>query len=296
MNDLVERARKCAVSAGRTGRAQYRAAEQDERLARWLGWTSTALSALVGTSIFADWVRLHPVPFGIAAAAAAALSALARSAKLDERANAHRDAGAEYGRLRRRADSLRLQIEGADIGDRSKAILELDQIGESLSELAKTTRSLPDGVYLPASRAFDADHREYFPSPITHAGGVVVRGEGPARQYLVVQARKKSENWVLPKGHVKADESLEVAARREVLEETGVAAAVWADLDTVGFDTKDGRVEAQFYLMTALKEGPSTEHREKRWLSFEEAMVLLKFKESKRLVAQAYVEARRAET
>jgi len=88
MEDLIVRANKYAISAGRTGEGQYRAAERDERFARWLSWVSTALSAVVGTSIFADWVKTYPLPFGLAAIVAAALSAVQRTSKLDERAEA----------------------------------------------------------------------------------------------------------------------------------------------------------------------------------------------------------------
>ncbi len=70
MDDLIARANKYAVNAGRTGEGQRRAAESNERLGRWLSWASTALSAVVGTSIFADWIKTYPVPFGLVAVVA----------------------------------------------------------------------------------------------------------------------------------------------------------------------------------------------------------------------------------
>jgi hypothetical protein len=77
-------------------------------------------------------------------------------------------AGAEYGRLRRQADMLRLRIEGGDI-TREAALLQLDLFGEKLSDLAKEARVLPDGIYKRAAHQFDKTHSEYQPSINTHA-------------------------------------------------------------------------------------------------------------------------------
>ncbi|BDV43933.1 hypothetical protein GURASL_28560 [Geotalea uraniireducens] len=289
MDDLIARANKYAVSAGRTGEGQYRAAERADRFARWLSWASTALSAIVGTSIFSDWIKTYPLQFGfgLAAIVAAALSAVQRTSKLDERAEAHRAAGAEYGRLRRRADMFRLRLEGGDV-ERKMGFEELEKIGEDLSCLAKKTRALPDSIYKPAAKTFDDMHQEYFTIAPTHAGGVVVRSNNSTIQYLVVQTKNEPHEWVLPKGHIERGESTEQAARREVLEETGVETAVRDVLDIVEFSAPNGRVKAQFFLMEMVRESPPREGRERQWLNFNEAMDSLKFKESRRLVCQAY--------
>lgn len=159
--DLINRVNKYALGAGRTQEGQYDGAKRDERMANWLGWTSALLSAAVGTSIFAQWANKFPIPLGMAAIVAAALAAIQRTAKLAERADAHRLAGAEYGRLRRRADMLRLRIEGGDI-QRQAALQQLDSIGEKLSDLAKKARVLDSRVYDRAKDRFDREHQEYF--------------------------------------------------------------------------------------------------------------------------------------
>ena len=46
----------------------------------------------------------------------------------------------------------------------------------------------------------------------SHAGGVVRRGKGKSREYLLVQASKNPNEWVLPKGHIEPSESAEAAA------------------------------------------------------------------------------------
>ena len=63
------------------------------------------------------------------------------------------------------------------------------------------------------------------------AGGVVLDGDGPDARVLVVH-RPAYDDWSLPKGHVDAGEALTDTARREVAEETGVAATITADAGT----------------------------------------------------------------
>jgi len=231
MDDLISRAKKYARGAGQTQEGQRRAAEKVERLSRWISWVSVVLSAVVGTSIFAEWIRTYPIPFGLAAITAAALGALQRTSKLEERAEDHRVVAAEYGGLRRRVDMLRLRLEGGDV-TRQIGLAQLDQIGEDLSILAKKASPLPDSIYKPAKKSFKKTHREYYSSSPTHAGGVVFRQGEDTIQYLIVQALGKPNEWVLPKGHIKQGESPEQAARREVLEEAGILTAIWDILVT----------------------------------------------------------------
>jgi ADP-ribose pyrophosphatase YjhB (NUDIX family) len=288
MEDLVERTKKYARSAGRTGLGHYKAAKLSEWSDQWLGRTSVALSAVVGTSIFAHWVQRNEVLFGLVAVLAAGLSAVQGASKLAERAEAHRIAGAEYGRLRRQADMLRLRLEAGDI-TREKGLAELDRIGEELSELAKQSRALSDSIYYSAIKRFDKDHLEYFESGPSHAGGVVIRREGTTVKYLIVNAKIKPDEWVLPKGHIEPGESAEQAARREVREETGVEAAVREPLDLVEFSAPRGRVQAQFFLMEAVNESQPREDRQVKWCTYDEAVRYLSFKEARRLICQAHV-------
>jgi 8-oxo-dGTP pyrophosphatase MutT (NUDIX family) len=118
---------------------------------------------------------------------------------------------------------------------------------------------------------------------LTHAGGIVVRGEGDRPRYLLVRARLDPTQWVIPKGHIEAREAPEEAALREVREEAGVAARVEAPLGFLAF----GDVCAAIFLMRYERDVAPVEDREKAWLPFEAARERLTFPEARDLLERA---------
>src|SRR5262249_3819711 len=56
----------------------------------------------------------------------------------------------------------------------------------------------------------------------TRAGGVVFRRRRNGIEYLLVEAKSKPNEWVLPKGHIEEGEDHRETAVREVYEESGV--------------------------------------------------------------------------
>ena len=69
-----------------------------------------------------------------------------------------------------------------------------------------------------AQKAFFKDFRQHFDHDIAAAGGVVVRSEDLEAPLLMMRRGV----WDLPKGKVEAWESNEIAAEREIKEETGL--------------------------------------------------------------------------
>lgn len=116
------------------------------------------------------------------------------------------------------------------------------------------------------------------PEPVTHAGGVVLRSRGGAREVLVVTSKDGSA-WVLPKGHVEQGETVEAAAVREIAEEAGIVARIVRPLSV-------GRVPAlraviAWFLCVAEGEVARVESREVRWLEPDAARELLTFAETR---------------
>lgn len=71
----------------------------------------------------------------------------------------------------------------------------------------------------------------------TSAGGLVVdhRGNGACGAVIARRSRRGQLEWVLPKGHLERGETAEVAAVREVEEETGILGQVIGRLGDVDY-------------------------------------------------------------
>jgi len=130
------------------------------------------------------------------------------------------------------------------------------------------------------------------------AGGVVVRRPTGQPAELALIAVGPQNRWQLPKGLIDADETPEVAATREVREETGIAGKVVAPLEKVEYwyvATRRGtRIRyhkfVHFFLLDYIS-GDVADHdhevNEARWVTFEEALALLTFPAERKVVAQA---------
>ena len=130
-------------------------------------------------------------------------------------------------------------------------------------------------------------------SQLTHAGGIVVRRDKDTIRCLVVTAKKNPQHWVFPKGHINVGETPEQTAKREVLEETGVQAKILDLVGTTEFQTRDEAVKVKFYLMEYVAEKGEAEDRGKRWCTYEEALDLLSFDDTRDLLRQSQPLARK---
>jgi 8-oxo-dGTP pyrophosphatase MutT (NUDIX family) len=122
------------------------------------------------------------------------------------------------------------------------------------------------------------------------AGGLVLRKNGASIDALLI-GRGVPRVWSLPKGHVEARETHEMAALREVREETGCWAEIYVKLSEISYwfylnGTKHKK-SVHFYLMRYLS-GDTANHDhevdEAAWFEIKAAKKALKYVNEKRLI------------
>jgi 8-oxo-dGTP diphosphatase len=123
------------------------------------------------------------------------------------------------------------------------------------------------------------------------AGGVVIDRRTDPRRVLLVH-RPAYDDWSFPKGGVKAGESLEEAALREVREETGLECRILMKLSISRYDyrSRKGNLRPKavhYYLMEAAGGEMSTdgvEVDEACWLDLDKARRRLSYDQDRLLL------------
>ena len=122
------------------------------------------------------------------------------------------------------------------------------------------------------------------------AGGVVWRAGAAGPEVLLVH-RPRYDDWSLPKGKLDPGETFEAAARREVLEETGVDATLGEELEPVRYRDNKGRPKlVRYWVMPAGAETAFTPNDEVdaiRWAPPADAARLLTYERDAELVLAA---------
>ncbi|NVJ99667.1 MAG: NUDIX hydrolase [Alphaproteobacteria bacterium] len=138
-----------------------------------------------------------------------------------------------------------------------------------------------------------SDARENPTAPIVGVGAVVIKNS----HVLLIRRGKppKEGEWSLPGGKQKLGETTSEAARREILEETGVEIEILCLLDVVDFidKAKDGSLRFHYTLVDFLARPKGGELKsgsdalEARFFPLEEALQLPLWKETRRIIAMA---------
>lgn len=119
------------------------------------------------------------------------------------------------------------------------------------------------------------------------AGGILVRGRGPALEVAVVH-RPRYHDWSLPKGKIDPGEDPAACALREVEEETGMRARIVGKAGTVRYPVAVGVKQVDYFSMRPLRSlgfTPNEEVDELRWLGVGEAVETLSYSFDRQLVA-----------
>jgi 8-oxo-dGTP pyrophosphatase MutT (NUDIX family) len=119
------------------------------------------------------------------------------------------------------------------------------------------------------------------------AGGLVVRRPDGVLEIVVVH-RPLHQDWSFPKGKLEAGETRELAALREVREETGMTCRLLEFLGHTDYVDRKGRPKAVAYWVMAAEEGsftPNVEVDQLRWLTLQEAIRILSYPRDQELAA-----------
>ncbi len=123
------------------------------------------------------------------------------------------------------------------------------------------------------------------------AGGVVLRaGEGGVAEAAIIH-RPRYDDWTLPKGKLFPGEPFDVAALREVEEETGLRCRLEQSLGSVSYRDRKGRPKVIRYWLMRPVDGrfaPTREVDELRWLQVDEALGRLSYPHDRELLRLAF--------
>ena len=122
------------------------------------------------------------------------------------------------------------------------------------------------------------------------AGGLLESGDG-AELVIALIHRSRYSDWSLPKGHPEAGETLEMAALREVDEETGCTGEIIELVRPIAYLANGQPKIVVFFRMRLVKRGefkPSEEVSRVEWLSPADALARLTYADERGLVASVY--------
>lgn len=126
----------------------------------------------------------------------------------------------------------------------------------------------------------------------TSSGAVVYRNINGKTRFLLIK-NKRSSNWGFPKGHLEKGESNSDAAKREVLEETGIHIVIHEGFESVSKYKIKNRIDKMVSIFLATTDDVNTVIQEEEiedyvWLPYGRALMCLGFENDKNILRRAY--------
>jgi 8-oxo-dGTP pyrophosphatase MutT (NUDIX family) len=122
---------------------------------------------------------------------------------------------------------------------------------------------------------------------ITYAAGGLVWRDAPDGREVLLILRPKHHDWTLPKGHIEEGESWDVAAQREVKEETGYDTVITGFAGFTSYNVKSKPKVVLYWHMEPEGEcefKPNDEVLSYEWVSAPEAIDRLTYEKDKELL------------
>ena len=94
-------------------------------------------------------------------------------------------------------------------------------------------------------------------SPVIRTAGGIIQRPAVQGDEVMLVFRKREQEWSLPKGEVREDESFQEAALREVEQETGCACRLGSYLGTISYSDNGVPTVVMFWKMTVMQEKPA---------------------------------------
>ena len=117
----------------------------------------------------------------------------------------------------------------------------------------------------------------------------MVRLDGKVPKVLLVTAKRNPRNWIFPKGHIEKGETAGAAALREAKEEAGVVGKVIGPAGVLEYSFMGVKARVEYFLAVLTREaGPPEDGRSRAWYGLDEALDLLSYKNTRKLLRKAF--------